>query len=201
MLITFEPEIPRPELAENSYSKVEEKPSVYFVYCPDPSQSPTVQEWAAMLKLKCENVALLMLKGFYWNSTNVIREEGFIDHDFGEFIRRDRKNWGVKRHYFLESRLEEQQGFPHWNATIEVVALHIYTISTFDLSQLSQRTMQVAWATDRAGRLVYHWHFGQYDMCLNAIYDHMVLEGEWPWPKDPRSGGAPMKQEELSAAF
>ncbi|KAI0502824.1 hypothetical protein F5B22DRAFT_631943 [Xylaria bambusicola] len=197
-IITPEPEIPRSEPGENSYDKLEEEPSVFFIYCPDPSQLPLTQEWTALVKVKCNNVPLLMTRGFHWDHTNIIREEGFFDHDFTEYQRGDDKKWAVKRNYFLESRLEDRQEALHWYAAIEVVALRTQVASRFDLSQLSQPTIRVAWAMNRAGKLIYYWHFGRNDMCVNAIYDQMVLEGGWPWPKTACPEPAPKKLEDKS---
>ncbi|KAI0428001.1 hypothetical protein F5Y09DRAFT_344081 [Xylaria sp. FL1042] len=172
---------PGPATSGMFYHKEKMNPSMVFVFSPDPSKAydDTSQEWKATLKVKCKDVPSLMREGFYWSDANVIQEEGYVSKDIYAWGR-DSKKWCNKRHYFLKDIQEEP---PRWIATIEVVAVQDQTIYRFDLEQLSLETTYMASATSQVGHQIYGWYYGNPDMCFNAIYEDMPLEGRWPWPK------------------
>ncbi|KAI0550757.1 hypothetical protein F4679DRAFT_583128 [Xylaria curta] len=151
-----------------------------FGFCPDPSNMFLAQDWIAVLMVKSHDVPRLMREGFYWDSANVIREEGYIDQDFTVAgYRQDRKYWSGTRHYFLK----DLQQPPCWIAPIEVFALNSTTLYQFDLSRSSRENTQWAAAINQSGHQIYHWHYRFPGSWFNVAYDNMPVEGWWPWPK------------------
>ncbi|KAJ8124449.1 hypothetical protein O1611_g9191 [Lasiodiplodia mahajangana] len=173
---------PGPVTRGNPYRESEQRCSLQFVFCPDPSDMSMNQDWAALLIVKCHDVPCLMREGFHWDGANVIREEGYIDCDFTYARRRqDRRRWANTRHYFLK----DLQLPSRWVATIKVWGLNPGTTCQFDLNQLSrERSMQWAAATNQSGHSIYHWHYCSSILRFNAIYDNMPMEGWWPWPRN-----------------
>ncbi|KAI1124550.1 hypothetical protein F5Y10DRAFT_284967 [Nemania abortiva] len=173
---------PGPVTRGNPYRESEQRCSLMFGFCPDPSDLTLNQDWAAVLMVKCRDVPCLMREGFYWDGANVIREEGYIDCDFTYALcRQDGKRWAGTRHYFLKDLQQPLR----WVATIQVFALNPRTIYQFDLNQLSrERSMQWATAIHQSSEhLIYHWHHCSPAERFNAIYDNMPMEGWWPWPR------------------
>ncbi|KAI0185450.1 hypothetical protein EV127DRAFT_503013 [Xylaria flabelliformis] len=173
---------PGPVTRGNTYRESEGRCSMSFGFCPDPSDRTLNQDWAAVLMVKCRDVPCLMREGFHWDGANVIREEGYIDHDFSDSHRRkDGKCWASTRHYYLKDLQQPQR----WVATIKVFALKPETVYRFDLlNQLSRESMQ--WATainSSSGYYIYNWHYCNPTGRFNAIYDDMPMKGWWPWPR------------------
>ncbi|KAI1359289.1 hypothetical protein F5Y08DRAFT_344855 [Xylaria arbuscula] len=119
----------------------------------------------------------LMREGFHWDTSNVIREEGYFDKDFYEW--RDRKQWSSCRHYFLRDLKEP----PLWIATMRFVAVSDVIISVFNLNELSRANIRLASAYNQSGQLIYHYHHENTFRRCNTIYDDMPMEGWWPWPR------------------
>ncbi|TRX96170.1 hypothetical protein FHL15_002894 [Xylaria flabelliformis] len=167
-------------ISGKSYRENEQRLSMSFGFCPDPSNVSLNQDWVAILMVKCHNVPRLMREGFHWDAANVIREEAYVDQDFTfARFRQDRKCWAGTRHYFLK----DLQQPPRWIATIEVFALNQTTLFQFKLNKLSRETTKWATANNQSGHQIYHWHRGFPDSWFNVVYDDMPMEGWWPWPK------------------
>ncbi|TRX93765.1 hypothetical protein FHL15_005441 [Xylaria flabelliformis] len=174
---------PGPVTRGNTYRDSEQRCSMSFGFCPDPSDPTLNQDWGAVLMVKCRDVPCLMREGFHWDGANVIREEGYIDHerDFTcSHRRKDGKCWVSTRHYYLKDLQQPQR----WVATIKVFALDPETVYQFDLiNRLSRESMQWATAINQSsGHYIYNWHYCT-PVRFNAIYDDMPMEGWWPWPR------------------
>ncbi|KAH8161644.1 hypothetical protein CIB48_g6606 [Xylaria polymorpha] len=127
-----------PAMSGKWYREDPQHPTIKFIYCLDPSRHWNSQEWSAFLLVKCSDVPCLMRDGFYWDSRNVIHEDGYITAranwtSFDALFQREGEDWGGRRHYFLKDLQQPQR----WIATLEVYGLHIETLYRFDLSQLS----------------------------------------------------------------
>ncbi|KAI3333687.1 hypothetical protein F4824DRAFT_471666 [Ustulina deusta] len=122
-----------------------------------------------------------MREGFYWDSGNVIHEDGYINlkPNPSALFRRQGKGWDGIRHYFLKDLQQPQR----WIATVELYALHFETLSRFDLSQLSPEKIRLGMAFSQLGDTIYKYSYAQPQYCFNAIYDNMPMEGQWPWPR------------------
>ncbi|KAI0533376.1 hypothetical protein GGR58DRAFT_521618 [Xylaria digitata] len=171
---------PGPATSGKSYRENNERCSMWFGFCPDPSDKSLNQEWTAMMMVKYRDVPRLMREGFYWDCANVIREEGFVDKDLTDArCRQDRKRWATTRHYFLKDLQQPQR----WVATIKIFALNPGTLYKFDLNRLSRENVQWATAVNQPRKLIYSWQYDFPGVWFNAVYDDTPMEGWWPWPR------------------
>jgi hypothetical protein len=130
-----------------------------------------------------------MREGFYWDTANVIPEEGYVTFD-GENPKRVRwygKKYAGTRHYFLKDLQQPLR----WMATIEVLVVDYYALCQFDLSQLCRERIRLGSALSQASPDHYIWKY-RYDQvpwgCFNLVYGDMPMEGWWPWPrKEPEA--------------
>ncbi|KAI1748853.1 hypothetical protein F4782DRAFT_550357 [Xylaria castorea] len=174
------PQQPGPTTSGNSYRENEQHRSILFLFCPDPSDISLNQDWVAVLTVKCRDVPRLMREGFFWDSANVIREEGYVDQDFTyAYCRQGRKRWAGTRHYFLKDLQQPLR----WVATIEIFALNLRTLYQFDLNRLSREKTQSAAAINESGHHIYNWQCGCPGVWYNVVYDDTPMEGWWPWPR------------------
>ncbi len=72
---------PGPAMGGSFYREDEQRPSMVFKFCPDPSKPYRVMDhdWLAGLEVKCPDVPRLMREGFHWDADNVVREEGYLE--------------------------------------------------------------------------------------------------------------------------
>ncbi|KAI0104270.1 hypothetical protein GGR51DRAFT_572733 [Nemania sp. FL0031] len=185
---------PGPATSGQWYWKDKRRQTIKFIYCADPSRDWNTQAWAAYLLVKCSDVPRLMREGFYWDSGNSVHEDGYIGSKIPSNIplfRRQGEPWAFTRHYFLRDLKHPER----WIATIEVYAVHLETLSHFDLSQLSPGTVRLGTAYSELGKDIYQYYYGRPQLCFNAIYDDMPMEGQWPWPRghaEGKEGNPPM---------
>ncbi|KAI0435938.1 hypothetical protein F4803DRAFT_573318 [Xylaria telfairii] len=171
---------PAPAVSGQSYLENEQRHSISFGFCPDPTDRTFNQDWAAVLMVKCSDVPRIMREGFHWGSDNVIKEEGYMDEDFTcAYIRYDGKRWAGTRHYFLKDLQQPLR----WTGTIKVFALQPETLFRFNLGRLSSKTMQWAAAINKSGHRIYNWVYGVPKGSYNLVYDNMAMKGSWPWPR------------------
>ncbi|KAI1821103.1 hypothetical protein F4861DRAFT_486907 [Xylaria intraflava] len=173
---------PGPALNGKFYHDDKRAPSMTFIFGPAPFFPETIQEWAALMTVKCNDVPYFMREGFYWDESNVVREEGYMDSDFKNSHRLllGNRTWYGTRHYFLQ---DMQQQPPSWIATIEVFAMRCETLARFSLDRLSFQALRIAGAQSRDGKDIYSYLHDRPDRCFNMIYDDMPLRGRWPWPR------------------
>ncbi|KAI3341059.1 hypothetical protein F4824DRAFT_486923 [Ustulina deusta] len=183
---------PGPAMGGQWYLADTQLATIKFIYCPNPSVGWWTQDWAAILFVKCSNVPRLMREGFYWDSANVVDEDGYINTNLVDrvFFRRDGKQWNGRRNYFLKDLQEPQR----WTAMIEVFALRHETLCRFDLSQLSRERIHCVLALSQGGDHIYEYCHGKPQCCYNAIYNNMPMEGRWPWPRKNAEGNRQEKQ-------
>ncbi|KAI0196551.1 hypothetical protein EV127DRAFT_494486 [Xylaria flabelliformis] len=174
------PEQPGLAISGKSFRENEQRLSMSFGFCPDPSNMSFDQDWIAILLVKCRDVLRLMREGFHWDAANIIREEGYVDQDFTfAWFLQDRKRWAGTRHYFLK----DLQQPPRWVGNIEVFAQNQTTLFKFNLDRLSRESMKWAKANNQSGHQIYQWQYGFPGTWFNTVYDDMPMEGWWPWPK------------------
>ncbi|KAI1748553.1 hypothetical protein F4782DRAFT_550539 [Xylaria castorea] len=171
---------PGPATSGTFYHRDVQHCTMSMAFCPDPSQVPTNQDWAAVLMVKCCDIPRLMREGFHWDSSNIIKEEGYVDTDFSNAYRRSDGIWSGTRHYFLR----DLQQPPLWIATIELFAPKTETLYRFDLNILSRENMRCTNAKSQSGHAIYCWAYGLPELSFNAIYGEMPMEGWWPWPRN-----------------
>ena len=75
---------PGPAMGGCFYKDDPQHPSLIFTFCPDPCRHDSLrcQDWVAVLEVKCPDIPRLMREGFHWNTSNVIKEESYIE--FGD---------------------------------------------------------------------------------------------------------------------
>ncbi|KAJ8130731.1 hypothetical protein O1611_g2897 [Lasiodiplodia mahajangana] len=180
---------PGPATCGRWYLEDPEPETLEFTLSPDPSQYWFTQDWAARLSVKCGDIPRLMRDGFYWDSRNVVNEDGFIRQGWtvgSDIPRSDGRQWCGSRRYFLK----DLQQPPRWTASIRVLALHETTLYHFDLGELTRERIQRGKACGRGQNiqsadvdLIYKYYYDRPQSCFNAIYDNMPMEGYWPWPR------------------
>jgi hypothetical protein len=126
-----------------------------------------------------------MREGFHWDAANGIRKDSCLVFDAPETVRwanyRNIGKYAGTRHYFLK----DLQQPPRWIVTVQVNAKSQSTLCRFDLSQLSRERIQRASAASQIDHknYVYGYQYCEPDKCFNAVYDDMLMEGWWPWPR------------------
>ncbi|KAI0533199.1 hypothetical protein GGR58DRAFT_126797 [Xylaria digitata] len=171
-----------PAMGGHWYRETPQRETIRFLICPDPSQHPLTQDWVALLSVKCGDVPRLMREGFYWDVSNVVNEDGFINIDWkrgSNTSRPDGQKWYGTRSYFLEDLQSPQL----WIALIEIMALYEETLYNFQLSQLSRENIQCAKAISQLGHYIYQYNYDRPQSCYNAIYPNTPMKGYWPWPR------------------
>ncbi|GAP91529.1 hypothetical protein SAMD00023353_3101400 [Rosellinia necatrix] len=182
---------PGPATGGRFYKADKQRPSILFGFCQDSSKfyATKRQQWVAIMEVKCFDVPRLMREGFYWDASNVIKEEGYIEYGKAE-PNADAGACALKRWYFLADTNQPRR----WIASIAVTSLDIEILSNFDLGQLSRDNVRVAVAWNQNGEVIYgyqaHTPPDQLSStteapmrCFNMIYDTMPMEGLWPWPR------------------
>ncbi|KAI1364661.1 hypothetical protein F5Y08DRAFT_339419 [Xylaria arbuscula] len=174
---------------------LEEEPqlsSLIFTFCPNPSRYGSLrrQDWVAVLEAKCSDIPRLMREGFYWDASNIIKEESYIE--FGA-------KWPIlnlwkslpKRSYSLSDK--------HWTASLTIEASDLTTLYDFDINRLTRQTVKSVSATNQNQQETYgynapmsvNWLFITTYIPMrgfNVIYDNKPLEGAWPWPSKEHKG-------------
>ncbi|KAJ2979707.1 hypothetical protein NUW58_g7133 [Xylaria curta] len=185
------PSEPGPATGGRFYKEDKQHPSVVFRFCPDPSRFYhfRCQDWIACLEVKCFDVPRLMREGFHWDASNVIKEDGYIEHGKeGPVV--DVLTSASKRWYFLTDTNQPRR----WIATLSVMALDFNTLYNFNLNQLSRELVRSAWALNQDQQKIYgyqaHTSFDEFSntaespaVGFNIIYDKMPMGGFWPWPQ------------------
>jgi hypothetical protein len=173
---------PGPASGGRFFKQDNQQPSIWFTFCLDHYAEIRSQDWYAVLAVKCHDVPRLMREGFHFDASNVIREEGYMGNPETELVRADGKRYTGTRHYFLKDTQRPQR----WIATIQVHAISNAILYRFQLSQLKRECINHALAEDQFGHIIYVYQLGAPWACFNAIYDDMVMEGLWPWPRNER---------------
>ncbi|KAI1827653.1 hypothetical protein F4861DRAFT_549840 [Xylaria intraflava] len=173
----------QPAITRNFYHEDRMPESIQFTFYPNPDKHWRTQEWLATIMIKCDDVPRLMREGFFWNDANVVKEDGFINEDTKNGpIQADKKAWRTTRHYFLQDLHQPRR----WTAKIEVFGLRDEALFHFDLRQLRRERIREGYAVNRHGEAIYVYHHGVPQRCFNAIYDDLLMPGQWPrgsWPK------------------
>ncbi|KAI1302744.1 hypothetical protein F5Y03DRAFT_396256 [Xylaria venustula] len=187
---------PGPATGGRFYEEDKQTLSILFWFCPDTPRLCRVdcQEWVAFMHIKCSDVPRLMREGFYWDASNIIKEEGYI-----EYGRQGSKvgSWdsAPEIKYFLADIHQPRS----WIAHLVVKSLHFGILYDFDVSQLSRKLIRYAPAMNQDGKYIYGYTaYTATDKLtgtsatpikgFNTIYDKMPLEGFWPWPPKDKKG-------------
>ncbi|KAJ8131327.1 hypothetical protein O1611_g2293 [Lasiodiplodia mahajangana] len=187
---------PGPATGGRFYEEDKQTPSILFRFCPDTSRLLRVDchEWVAFMHIKCSDVPRLMREGFYWDVSNIIKEEGYIEYGRqGSNV--DSWDSASERKYFLADIHQPRR----WIARLVVKSLHLDILYDFDVSQLSRKLIRSVSATNQDEKLIYGYtaytatdKFTDTSATpmkgFNMIYDKMPLEGFWPWPPKDNKG-------------
>ncbi|KAI0970657.1 hypothetical protein F4678DRAFT_435865 [Xylaria arbuscula] len=181
---------PGPGTSGRFFREDERKTSITFYIAPNPNK-PLVfksQEWLGSLEVKCQDVPRLMRDGFHWDISNVIKEEGYVEHHVTSRITREYRLH--RRWYFLTDTHQPQR----WIASLSIEALHQEVLDTIRLSQVSRERIKYTRACNQDGKVIYEYAAQDSKklpmLACNAIYDDMPMEGFWPWP--PRENDPPV---------
>lgn len=140
-----------------------------------------VQKWTACLTLETCDVSHLMKEGFYWDKSSIEPESGFLI-PYQKDLPADESQWGWKcaRVYQCSSMRE---GIIQWKGQLRILAQELKTLAEFNLDILTADAIHVMMVRDSENRVVYCYsRLRPQDNC-NAYYDHMPMEGYWPWPR------------------
>ncbi|KAI0910867.1 hypothetical protein F4823DRAFT_623961 [Ustulina deusta] len=178
---------PGPAMGGSFYREDEQRPSMVFKFCPDPSKPYRVMDhdWLAGLEVKCPDVPRLMREGFHWDADNVVREEGYLEINEEEPTEAGGpRQAGVRRiegtrWYFLKDLHQP----PRWIASLAVRAVDVRILYNFDLCQLSRELIRSVWASNQFQQAIYGYESYRPTVRFNMIYDKMPMEGWWPWPR------------------
>ncbi|KAI1186065.1 hypothetical protein F5B17DRAFT_441350 [Nemania serpens] len=180
---------PGPAVNGTRFREDTQHQTIKFIFCPDPSICWTAQDWGAILHIKCSDVPRLMREGLYWDTDNIITEDGYVQRVpdlLSSNFQRVQKAWVGIRYYFLT----DLQQPPRWTASIEVYLLSYETLHSFDVSQLSRDKIRFGEALNQSRELIYEYYHDRPQLCHNAIYNNMPMEGQWPWPRrDAQASG------------
>jgi hypothetical protein len=81
------------------------------------------------------------------------------------------------------SVLEYERGHHPVERTTSKLAQELKTLAEFNLDILTADAIHVMMVRDSENRVVYCYsRLRPQDSC-NAYYDHMPMEGYWPWPR------------------
>ncbi|KAI1202877.1 hypothetical protein F5X97DRAFT_286016 [Nemania serpens] len=171
---------PGPATSGKWYRDDKSRQSITLIYCSDPSQEHYGHQWLARMFVKCSDVPRLMREGFYWNDSNLVREDGFVVPNYKQDLPEpwNYVRWAACRHYFLT----DLQQPPRWIARIQVFARTMHMLSHFDLRLLSRSRNVSTTAENQEGHDIYQYTYGKPDKCFNVVYDNTHLKGHWPWP-------------------
>ncbi|KAK7212160.1 hypothetical protein V2G26_019338 [Clonostachys chloroleuca] len=141
------------------------------------------RDWYAALRLNAKNIPGLMRDGFHWSSANIVPGRGFIlldNRDLPREIGLGLTNCNHTRTYKLKGN---ENTDTEWRGTLYVSAKKSCTITTFDLSWLTQDKIILVRAYDWNSRPVYAYNWFRDRENFNVVYEGMPLKGWWPWPK------------------
>ncbi|KAI0968429.1 hypothetical protein F4678DRAFT_482038 [Xylaria arbuscula] len=195
---------PGPATGGRFYNDDEQPPSIIFKFCPDTTKRWNIpdQDWIASIQLKCSNVPRLMREGFYWDKSNVINEEGYIENGTTNATAPASKR-EFTRWYFLTDIYQPRR----WIASLAVTALDKNILYNFNLNQLSREKIRLASAVNQNKKQIYGYRsFTSANkstataeipmMGFNMIYDNMPMKGFWPWPKEKNTAHTKDRAEE-----
>ncbi|KAI1270950.1 hypothetical protein F5Y07DRAFT_404919 [Xylaria sp. FL0933] len=171
-----------------------------FKLCPDPSRPYRIDkhDWLAGLAVKCSGVPRLMREGFYWDASNVVKEEGYVEFNrecpeqagitnlsrvwrwfFPVTVQESSRRIKGTRWYFLQDLNQP----PRRGASLAVQAVDVRILYNCDLSQLSRGLIRSVSASDQFQHQIYGYQFDPPTVRFNMIYEKMPMEGWWPWPR------------------
>ncbi|CAH0048901.1 unnamed protein product [Clonostachys solani] len=139
------------------------------------------QKWTACLTLETCDLSHLMKEGFYWDKSSIEPESGFFLLDQKDLpADESRGGWKCARVYQC-SKMRE--GIIQWKGQLRILAQELKTLAEFNLDILTVDAIHIMRVRDSENRDVYWYCRLRPEQNCNAYYDHMPMEGYWPWPK------------------
>ncbi len=166
-----------------TYSKYGSNPdwgslSMVLVQRPSPQTNASVP-WAAVFRVKCDDVARLMREGFYWSAENILPEEGYLSD-------KTDPQWSALgfRHARIWTLADKSRGDdPRWVAQIDVLVRDPRLLPKFEIQGLSRRNVWAARAWNPRDQRVYQYQYLVPSYNCNCICGDQPLHGWWPWPR------------------
>ncbi|KAJ8114763.1 hypothetical protein ONZ43_g4827 [Nemania bipapillata] len=122
---------------------------IRFLFCPDPGRSPVHQGWYAILEIQCHNLERLMLDGFSFDATNVIRGIGPLPRPRDLLVP---PNFTAMNKY----RIIDNEMPIRWMGKVKLFAVADIVISWFSFADLTRDRIHYAQVT-RGGEIVYNY--------------------------------------------
>ncbi|KAI0380620.1 hypothetical protein F5Y04DRAFT_281646 [Hypomontagnella monticulosa] len=148
------------------------------------------RQWVGLLQVKCDDISQLMREGFFWSADDILQEQGFLGPPrytsssdvFNDSEERNLRETGLSRmrSYFLSDSRHEPE---RWVAHFQIFARSDEVLGGIRLENLRIEDVFSAEAKGNAGQLIYRYSRSKPKASMNALYDGMVMEGWWPWPK------------------
>ncbi|CAH0015621.1 unnamed protein product [Clonostachys rhizophaga] len=168
-------EIDMPSIPKTHQIKVFSVSDRNLFYCYE------AQKWTACLTLETCDLSRLMKEGFYWDKSSIEPESGFFLLD-QEDLPENESQWGWKcARVYQCSKMRE--GIIQWKGQLRILAQELKTLAEFNLDILTADAIHCMKVRDSEERIVYRYCRPKPEESCNAYYDHMPMEGYWPWPK------------------
>jgi hypothetical protein len=136
--------------------------------------------WAAVLDIKCDDIARLMREGFFWSVENILPEEGYM-------VPSTNPEWTAAGYYYARiwTLADNSNGEdPRWVAKLKVYTSSLDLLPGFQVQNLSRDNVWLAHGWNRLEQVVYAYDYTQPTYNYNCIYSDRPLQGWWPWPRE-----------------
>ncbi len=155
--------------------------TMVLVQRPSP-QTDAAVPWAAVLRVKCDDISRLMREGFFWSAENILPEEGYLsDNTDPQWLA---LGFCYARTWTLIDKSNDED--PRWVAELDVLTRFPELLPGFEIRNLSRKNVWSARAWNPFEQLVYYYDYSSYGRNCNCIYGDRPLHGWWPWPRRSR---------------
>ncbi|KAK1982493.1 hypothetical protein LZ30DRAFT_590503 [Colletotrichum cereale] len=181
-----------PAFSSGEWEKMNAEVTFYFApgrHRPAPSNRTNL-DWEAQLSVKTKDAPRMMREGFHWTAANFQRDATHVEIDPSAIAPELRLNlgWTVTRTYYLTDLADD----PNWTAMLLVAARDESVVRRFRVADLSLDKICWAfvWDPRNSNQRLYKYVRDDPSQNYNSIYEDMLLEGWWPWPRaGPRCVG------------
>ena len=160
---------------------------IFIVFGQHPAAIKENNFWEVRMEIRAQDASKLMLKGLHWTPDNCRPEGNYLKNSVQTMHDEDKKmQWPMFRSF----NIVDSGVMPSWTAEAHVFARDLSVLNNFDLAELyvSRITQcDVHRPTPSYGVLgssVYHFQANDWGKNYNSLYDDMLLEGFWPWPRE-----------------
>ncbi|KAK3375848.1 hypothetical protein B0T24DRAFT_617157 [Lasiosphaeria ovina] len=138
-------------------------------------------DWIVVAVFKCHDLLLVMQKGLFWTTSNVVAERGYYAN-----ITPSDDRYTLKRVWGLREFPDRPESQSSWVAEITLYADSIQTLSNFRLDKLYQRNISCCQASTDKGLFVFRYSHLRPLTNINCFADnlHPSYGSWWFWPME-----------------